>query len=506
MRFHVLLTCRFLLCCCAALLVPRLAGAATPIPSIVGPVAVTTNSYPFGRAWNIDLAQYGYVEEEYLVNGLANVYEWNPAATAAQVQTANAPYTTRILVIRPANGKAFSGKVMVDILNMSNGWDFNKMWAVMHQHILENGWAYVGVTSKPNAVAALKAFDPARYGALSWANPLPTTSPRNCEKVAEDSARTTENGLAWDMLSQVGALLKEPSSPFPLKAKSVYLTGFSQGGAFLYTYINAISPITRLQSRRPVYDGFLIHAIDGNLATPINQCAPALAAGDPRTFMMPVHEAPVIRLNGGKDVLETISSYRTRQPDSDAPNGQFRLYEVPGSSHAWLYQTYYNVPCPDVARAGFKNCTDDVPAGVATLPGSVPGDLPTHYLLNGALVNLDAWVEQGIPPPKSTPIELDTSGAKPSFVFDAHGNMKGGVRTPYVDVPIATYTPDGSIWNWSTKVRFSDDKLRSLYQTRKNYLERVIESTRALVRVRWITANDAQRIVDEAAQAKVPSR
>ena len=494
---------------CAALCIPGLARAQTgrtPIPSITGPLAVSASSYPFGRAWSLDLSQYGYVEEEYLVSGIANVYEWNAAGTAAQVRTAGAPYTTRILVIRPSDRKAFTGKVMVDILNMSNGWDFNKMWSVMHQHILENGWTYVGVTSKPNAVAGLKAFDPERYRALSWANPLPGSSPLNCAKVAEDSARETENGLAWDILSQVGALLKEPSGRLPVKAERVYLAGFSQGGSFLYTYINAISPIARLGSGKPVYDGFLIHAIDGNYATPINQCAPELAAGDPRTFIMPVHEAPVIRINGGKDVLEQINSIRTRQPDSESPKGRFRLYEVPGGSHAWLYQTYYNVPCQDVAKAGFKNCTDTAPAAAASLPGSLPGDLPTHYLLNGALVNLDRWADQGIAPPSAAPIEIDTTGAKPAFAYDANGNMKGGLRTPYVDVPIASYTADGSLWNWATKIPFSEDKLRSLYSTRKNYLDLVIESTRMLVRDRWVTSRDAQRIIDEAAQARVPSR
>ena len=261
---------------CAALCIPGLASAGTgrtPIPSIAGPLAVSASSYPFGRAWSLDLSQHGYVEEEYIVSGIANVYEWNAAGTAAQVQTAGAPYTTRILVIRPSDRKA-----------------------------------------------------------------------------------------------------------------------------------------------------------------------------------------------------------------------------------------YYNVPCPDVAKAGFKNCTDAVPAGVATLAGSLPGDLPTHYLLNGALVNPDRWAGQGIAPPSAAPIEIDTTGASPAFVYDANGNMKGGLRTPYVDVPIASYTADGSIWNWSTKIPFAEDKLRSLYQTRKNYLDLVIESTRGMVRDRWITPRDAQRIIDETAQAKVPAR
>src|SRR4051812_22797718 len=42
-----------------------------------------------------DLKKNGYVEEEYLVSGNANVYEWT-ADGKLNVVTPNAPYTTRI--------------------------------------------------------------------------------------------------------------------------------------------------------------------------------------------------------------------------------------------------------------------------------------------------------------------------------------------------------------------------------------------------------------------------
>src|SRR3954464_7436880 len=78
--------------------------AATPLPSVTGPVAVTPLSFPFLAAHRlqepIDLAKIGYVEEEFFVSGRANVYDW-PAAGQLTVRTAGAPYTTRILVRRP---------------------------------------------------------------------------------------------------------------------------------------------------------------------------------------------------------------------------------------------------------------------------------------------------------------------------------------------------------------------------------------------------------------------
>jgi hypothetical protein len=489
----------FVLTCLAAI------AQAASIPKITGPIKVTAASRPFGSTWSIDLAAFGYVEEEYFVSGNANIYQWNPAGTAVEVRTPNAPYTTRILVIRPAAGTRFNGKAMVDIVNMSNGWDFNKLWAVMHDHLIENGWAYVGISSKPVVLKALKNFDAARYAPLSWANPLSATDPANCGVTAADSSRETENGLAWDIFSQIGALLKSDARDNPVKAKQVYLTGFSQSGGFIYTYVNGFAATARLAGGRPIYDGFLMGG--STPPQPINQCAPAIPAGDPRTKVMPGHPQPVILLNAAKDVLGNINSYARRQDDSDAPGMQFRLYELPGSSHSWLYQSDFNVACPDVIKAGFANCADSVPEGVATIPGSLPGDMPIHYIWNGALDNLDRWAAKGVPPPRAErlAVEAATPGAKPTFKLDANGNHVGGVRTPYVDVPLATYTVDGSIWSWVTKIPFTTAKMQALYGTKEHYVQLVIEAARTLVRDHWITSSDAAKIVAEAAKSNVPT-
>ena len=51
-----------------------------PVPSVGGPLSVTPQSYPFAAADHqmtaFDLAGAGYVEEEFLVSGTANVYDW----------------------------------------------------------------------------------------------------------------------------------------------------------------------------------------------------------------------------------------------------------------------------------------------------------------------------------------------------------------------------------------------------------------------------------------------
>jgi hypothetical protein len=121
---------------------PAAARAAVPVPRITGPLAVTADSHPFGAADRTqvpeDLSTSGYVEEEFLAGGTANVYSW-PTDGPAVVRTADAPYTTRVLVRRPAAAEDFSGNVVVEMLNPSNLFDLNIGWAVAHRQIVENG-------------------------------------------------------------------------------------------------------------------------------------------------------------------------------------------------------------------------------------------------------------------------------------------------------------------------------------------------------------------------------
>src|ERR1041385_4553605 len=133
-------------------------ASATPVPRVTGPLPVTATSYPFGAADHElqpeNLRKVGYVEEEYLASGKANVYSW--PATGAVVRTPDAPYTTRYLVRRPAKASHFSGNVVVEILNPSNRFDLNIGWALAHRQLIRHGDAWVGVTGKPDSMFALK--------------------------------------------------------------------------------------------------------------------------------------------------------------------------------------------------------------------------------------------------------------------------------------------------------------------------------------------------------------
>ena len=496
--------------CAVALCMPAAAGA-TPVPKVTGPLPVSVTSYPFGAADHQqvpeDLHKFGYVEQEYLASGKANVYSW-PAPGPAVVRTPDAPYTTRVLVRRPANPARFSGTVIVEILNPSNAFDLNIGWALAQRQIVADGDAWVGVTGKPIAIDALKNFDPVRYGSLSMANPLRLNDPRNCNPPVSfitPASRTTEDGLVYDITSQIGAWVRSRARSNPLTygkrhrspVERVYDFGYSQTGSFEYDYINAIQPLVEQTDRRPMFDGYIVATAGGRFigAAPINQCEPPPPNGDPRLQFKDAG-TPIIHMMSQSDYLIGIDS---RRPDSDAPQDRYRGYEMAGAAHATPDELFYSAAPADIVKAGR-----------AVPPGSCNegprSRFPSSIFFDAALRNLDWWVRFGIAPPHADPILV--SGTPPAPVLDEFGNVQRGLRSPYLDVPTSTWFGSSTGPSFCSiaghEVPFSEAQLAALYRNHGDYVSKVARDTARLVAERFLTVRDGLRLIQEAARANVP--
>lgn len=478
-------------------------GSATAERATATLLPRTSDSYPFGAADQlrkpIDLAAQQYVEEEFVVRGRARTYDW-AADGSLSTRTEPTPYATRVLVRRPAASAKFSGRVVVELLNPTNQFDLQIGWSLSYDQFMREGDAWVGITSKPVAVVALQNFDPKRYAELSWANALPASDPRNCAMVARDSSQATENGLVWDIFRQVGALVRSPGAQNllgGLSAKRVYGFGYSQTGSFLATYASAFHAVD-VRERGALFDGYLIGTSFG--VTAVNQCATAPMASDPRAQLRNVG-VPVFR-------VMTQSDYRavtTPPEDGDTREHSFRYYEIAGAGHATPMELDQGGPKEsDLMRARVPlPATECTPPGLSTpFPRS---RFPLGMLFNALWRNLDAWVSKNELPPKGTPM------ARPDALVDEHGNARGGLRTPYVDVPTSSWF--GNAGDRATnlicylagyEVPFDAAKLRTLYPTHADYVAKVVASANALVAERVLTREDADRIVAEAERAPIP--
>ena len=430
-----------------------------PVPTVTGPIAQTDANHAFGGApWQMvpqDLSKDGYVEEEYFVSGLANVYDW-PAPGPATIRTANAPYTTRILVRRPADPAKSSGNVVVEMFNPSNLMDINIGWAIMQKQFERTGDTWVGITIRPNALQALKTFNPTRYASLSMADPVPPAQ-RACTVTGIEANQ--ERGLAWDINSQVAQWFRSDAASNPLRGRitKVFGFGYSQTGGYLNTYVNAIHKIAQQPSGAPEYDGYFIAvAAPGFVGlNAINNCSATPSATDPRQ-QTGNQGVPIIR---AMSLSDYITGIRGRRADSDDPADPYRHYEIAGMAHASPFELYYSARPEDNIAAGITPPATSCNEGPRSR-------FPTNIAFDAILQNLEALVahrRRAAAPVLHQPQRVQP--ADPRRVRQRHRRLP----TPYMQVPTSTWfgTSTGASFCFIAghEVPFTPAQLALLYPT-----------------------------------------
>jgi len=322
----------------------------------------------------------------------------------------------------------------------------------------------------------LKVVNPARYGSLHHPG----------------------DSFSYDIFSQAGQAIRTPSGPNPLgtlKAKRVIAIGESQSASRMVNYVNAIHPVAH------IYDGFLIHS-RGSFGAALSEAPQPAIIPPGSTAIRADVDVPVFTVETETD-LTLLGYFRARQDDAR----HFRLWEVAGTAH---YDTYgLGVGTTDVgtspdiaavvimtdAAGGMIHCNTPVNSG------------PLHYVLNAALNKLIRWVRTG-KAPKSAP-RLDVSAGPPITIQrDQHGNALGGIRTPWVDVPIATFTglqSGGSILCliFGTTTLFDAPTLAALYPTHKAFTSAYDKALKRAVKKGWILEPDAKLIKKWAAGSNI---
>jgi len=447
----------------------------------------------------VDLAANGYQESELLVSGFANIYEWAPGR-GVTVRVPDVPYASRILVRRPVDPARFSGRVIVELLNPSGLYDFAPLWGFSWDYFLRRGDAWVGVTVKPVAAATLRRFDPVRYEKLNFAHaqsPDCATSSAAATDATADPP-DAENGLAWDLIAQVGALLRSSSKENPLLAlnpQRILAAGYSQTGGYVTTYANALHARQRLGDGAPVYDGYLNAA--GASAAPINQCAPPLADADPRRGVQQ-RDVPFVRVMTESDFQRALP---LRRADSDEPGDVFRLFEIAGAAHSGPFAAGQPATA-DLTIAGFEAPAED-------LCREPKGDFPLGYAFNAIWQQYDELLLQKLPMVHEPLIETGADGA---VLRDALGNARGGWRLPQIDMPLAA-------WRGSSTPAANDERslrvcaltgakqplkaaaLKARYRSRAEYLRRFGVFVDQAVQARRLTPEDAQALTQSAGSA-----
>src|SRR5262245_10833712 len=457
------------------------------IPNIEGPITGGSRGAPFISATSFDLADVGYRQQEFFISGTATGYanvgplesdgRWSvtPASTAE--------YKTRIIVFRPIDPRDFNGTVAVEWLNVSGGLDAAPDWITGHTEMIREGYAWVGVSAQfvgvegmssiAPGLGGLKVSDPQRYGSLH--HPGDTFS--------------------YDIFSQAGQAVRGAAAIDPLEGLEpdrVIALGESQSAFRLVTYINAID----LRDR--VYDGYFVHSRGGGGASLSQDPQPAINVSEVARFRGDLR-VPVMLLQTETDLL--ILGYI---PDRQADGPLLRLWEVAGTSHADTYTLGKGF-----SDAGGDPSVAEVVENASPIPGIIEcarpvNSGPQHFVVDAALHALERWVRTGAPPPHAPRLEV----AGEDFVLDENGNVLGGIRTNYVDAPIAKLsglgqTGSGFCFIFGTTELFDQATLDALYPDHASYVAAVEESTDRAVRARFVLAPDADLIIQQAEQSDI---
>jgi hypothetical protein len=447
-------------------------GSARPLPAptVTGPVTSGTHGFPF-TASSVDLRSRGYAEQEFFFSGTAHGFTSQQPLTSDgrwRLQQASAtPYTSRLLVRAPIDPRRFNGTVIVEWLNVSAGRDIDVDWDYGFNQLLNDGFAYVGVTAQAVGVNALTAWDPARYGSLS----IPS------------------DDLSYDIFSQAGAAVRSTGATSPLRGlrvRNVIADGESQSAGRLTTYVDGVAPLAK------VYDGFLIHS-NGATGAPVSS---TLRAPTP-TLLRTDLDRPVLNLETETDVLAHLPA---RQPD----DRNHRLWEATGTAH---------VDNDDLTLFGYQGHRQ-TPLAVDPSCTAAANIAPESYLFDTAYTDLRTWVSTGGPPPIAPRMRINAAGT--DVARDVHGNGIGGLRLPEVAVPTATLTGVGNTPAdtntvsrfcvlFGTTVPFDAATLAALYPTHAAYVRAFTAATNSLARQGFLLPGDVADALFGAEQAPVPA-
>jgi Alpha/beta hydrolase domain len=319
-----------------------------------------------------------------------------------------------------------------------------------------------------------------------------TTTPAGL--AAANEARYKElavpNGAANDIIAQVGALIKSDHKDNPLLGlglRKMILAGSSASAFAATTYLSNAHMAQRLAGMNPIYDGFMPTSANGPI--------PAI---DVPTILVPT-------------MREAFNGNGTTEPDND----KLRVYEFAGMAHidSRVAGAYYPDPC--------KFPISRYPLGAE---------------MAVALDKLFTWVDKGVAPPHADRFYVDFNpDNKPQvdrdkgvlLALDEFGNVRGGIRNTYVDLPVKSFhtpdepanpriptphytiaarrtggaDPDAQLCGLANfEVPLAKEQLKKLYKNPQDYAKKVAQRYDELVKQGWALPLYREMVVGEASR------
>ncbi|WP_345889649.1 alpha/beta hydrolase domain-containing protein [Spongiibacter thalassae] len=456
------------------------AGSDAISTTVVGPIT--------GRAFNSwiwPLDEFDYEEFEFFVSGEAIPYEFQSTAlpvstTETSSNTGVQKYSTRFMVYRPKNPEDFNGIAIVEWTNVSAQFDIplDLIWA--HPFAFKHGYMYITVSAQEAGICGQK-FD---TGVCS------PTSLKSWNAERYESLEHPGDDYSFDIFSQVIQAVRQTTNVELLDnypdIEYVIAVGQSQSAGRLSGYL-----CNGADTAAQVVDGF-IGDDDARIGT---QCLPRV---------------PNIQL---------WSEYAARPVESTSSEN-LEIWMTPGAPHEDKWQSLFEVEFSGANNLGAEPSVSAEElretAGNWGQEGVVEGAGSTaclpegnayqkRYIFNTALHALTQWITTGLKPPTAPPIDFNptatvgnTFSAHPgSYNLDEHGNALGGMRLPFMDVPVATYI-GVTCSLFGKSIPFSLAKNMTLYESEDDYISKLSAAVNKAVEDGVLLREDAEDMMRRA--------
>jgi hypothetical protein len=440
------------------------AGAAVPNPVVTGPIPQNappgdpSHDYIFFASPSLEA--FGYVEEEFFIEGEANVYA-TPALATGTVLSSGHPYKTRIVVRRPSQPNRFNGTVVLEWQNVTAGYDIDASWIGGNaEHFMREGYVWVGVSAQRVGVhqagTGLRSWTPVRYGTLD----------------VTEGGTILNDALSYDIFSQAGQALAHPVGVDPLaglEPELILASGASQSAGRLTTYYNSIHPLAGL------FDGFFLLVGGSTVRTDLG--------------------TPVFKVQSETEAAFAAAGLGSFQADSDI----HRTWQVAGAAHA--DRTFLE----NVVANAMRDSIPTTPPGLCTFPEG--SELRLYHVVSAAHDHMVRWMRDGTPPPTAPRIETVSPMPPTTIARDALGLAKGGIRIADIAVPTALNTGSNSgpafCLLFGTHIPFDAATLDGLYPEHGSYVSQVVQVVSENLAAGYITGHAAQETRSGAAGSGV---
>jgi hypothetical protein len=348
-----------------------------------------------------------------------------------------------MLVRLPHDPKKFNGTAVVEWLNVTGGNDLETVWPVEGQYLMQHGYGYVGVSAQLVGADFLPTWDPKRYAGIVHPG----------------------DEFSFDIFSQALQALRDPSENRavlggvtgidPMRGmtvKHLVANGASQSASKLTEFVNG---------------GYDRGEIDAYAIT---------RGGGPYTDF----STPIFQLD------------EETQGPKQADNAHYRVWEEAGAAHApYVWYSYI--------WAMYQR--DLVPSGT-------PNPIQTACSINRAQVDdtarsLDKWVSRYFETGDMGPSMPRLSRNGEELARDSNGLAEGGIRQPFVEVPVA-YNAGTGCPLFGTYRGWTPAMIQSLYPTHETYVGDVKKATAYDVKKGWLLAPDAKDAIAKAEAFTAP--